>query len=161
MTDITYTWPDFEKQIATLCENIQTSNWKPEYIVGITRGGLIPATVLSHCLQIKMYSLDISLRDNYEVESNCWMAEDAYNGKNILIIDDINDTGKTFSWLCNDWQSSCMPGDLYTWDTIWNQSTRFGVLINNFSSNFKKVRYSSINLQKTNEWINFPWENLT
>ena len=28
-----------------------------------------------------------------ESESNAWMSEDAYNGKNILIVDDINDTG--------------------------------------------------------------------
>ena len=38
----------------------------------------------------------VSLRDDdHGSESNAWMSEDAYNGKNILIVDDINDTGAT------------------------------------------------------------------
>ena len=29
--------------------------------------------------------------------------------KNILIVDDINDTGATFEWLVNDWKQSVCP----------------------------------------------------
>ena len=55
-----------------------------------------------------MHTLDVRLRDADGIgpESNAWLAEFAGNGKNILIVDDINDTGATFEWIKNDWHSS-------------------------------------------------------
>ena len=53
--------------------------WRPDYIVGLTRGGLIPSVLISHCLNIPMHTLNVSLRDNDAApESNLWMAEDAF-----------------------------------------------------------------------------------
>ena len=37
--------------------------WRPDYIVGVTRGGLIPAVMMSHYTGIKMHTLDVRLRD--------------------------------------------------------------------------------------------------
>ena len=37
--------------------------------------------------------------------------------KNILIVDDINDTGATFNWIKEDWPSGCLP-----MDTRWGSS---------------------------------------
>lgn len=148
-------------------------NWRPDYIVGLTRGGLIPAVMMSHTLDIPMHTLKVSLRDNADTESNLWMAEDAYgytpkedgywsprNKKNILIIDDINDTGATLDWIINDWQSSCLPHSDW-WDTIWGNSVRFAVLIDNQSSKFsRKVNYcgKEINKAERDVWIVYPWE---
>ena len=71
-----------------------TDNWKPDYIVGITRGGNVPAYYYFNMTSIRCEALKVSLRDDScESESNAWMAEDAFNNKNILIVDDINDTG--------------------------------------------------------------------
>ena len=36
------------------------------------------------------------------------MSEDAYNGKNILIVDDINDTGAVIPLDSSDWPQSCI-----------------------------------------------------
>ena len=65
--------------------------------------------VLCRFLLIIMNSLDISLRDSGDCVSNLGMAEDAFNGKNILIVDDINDQGSTVNWIKNDWPSGCLP----------------------------------------------------
>lgn len=154
-------------------------NWKPDYIVGLTRGGLIPATMLSHYLEVPMHTLNVSLRDSVMgPESNLWMAEDAFGyvpmderqadaidqsadrAKKILIVDDINDSGATLDWIKDDWQGSCLPNNK-AWDSIWHNSVRFAVLINNEASNFKQVDYvgKEINKLETPAWVVFPWEN--
>lgn len=150
-------------------------NWRPDYIVGLTRGGLIPAVIMSHNLDIPMHTLKVSLRDDNDTESNCWMAEDAYGyggafegkpiydefkQKNILILDDINDTGATLDWIIQDWQRSCLPNS-ERWNDVWGNNVRFAVLIDNASSKFsRKVDYCAkeINKAERDVWIVYPWE---
>jgi len=151
-------------------------NWRPDYIVGLTRGGLVPAVMMSHTLDIPMHTLKVALRDNVDTESNCWMAEDAFgyadNGlkedprwskdrqKNILIIDDINDTGATLDWIIQDWQASCIPNSPH-WADVWGHNVRFAVCIDNLSSKFSRaVDYcgTEINKAEKDVWIVFPWE---
>jgi len=144
-------------------------NWKPELIIGITRGGAIPAVMLSHYLNVPMHTLNVSLRDGeLGPESNCWMSEDAYgyksqdnqDPKKILIVDDINDSGATLNWIKEDWQSSCIPGDTDRWNSVWGNTTRFAVMINNEASDFKDVNYMGQHINKFENpvWCVFPWE---
>ena len=67
----------FKGLILKICRDVSNSGWRPDYIVGITRGGLIPAVMISHYLGVPMKSLDVSLRDGGDCVSNCGMAEDA------------------------------------------------------------------------------------
>ena len=166
--------------VSKICRDISVDSWKPDYVIGLTRGGLIPATMISHYLNIPMHTLKVSLRDDVDTESNCWMAEDALgyiplenrqeNGgwsslpskrKNILIVDDINDTGATLNWIMQDWQSSCMPEDK-GWSSVWNQNVKFAVLVDNLSSQCNvKMDYIGFEVNKAEKdvWIDFPWEN--
>lgn len=134
--------------------------WKPDYVVGLTRGGLVPALYISHYLDIPMHTLKVSLRDDSNgAESNLWMAEDAFYGKNILIVDDINDSGATLQWIKKDWPCGVFPSD-ERWNHIWNNTVRFAVLVGNEASEFKEVDYASeiINKLEKNVWCVFPWE---
>ena len=82
--------------------------------------------------------------------------------KNILIIDDINDSGKTFNWIVNDWQSSCLPDNLDIWKQIWGKSVRFAALTENLSSEFELVSYYADTVNKAEEdvWLVYPWEDV-
>ncbi len=151
--------------VSKIARDITISNWKPDYVVGLTRGGLIPAVMLSHYFLIPMHTLGVSLRDQLGGESNLWMAEDAFgyntdSKKNILIVDDINDTGATFNWIVNDWKSSCFPDDP-NWNNVWNQTVKFAVLVDNLSSDFQyRMDYvgMEVNKAENNVWVDFPWE---
>jgi hypoxanthine phosphoribosyltransferase len=156
-----YEYIHIHDMVANIVSQMYKDNWRPDYVVGLTRGGLIPAVVMSNLYHIPMETLKVSLRDSdTESESNLWMSEDAYNGKNILILDDINDTGATLDWIINDWQGSCHPSDAH-WSNVWGNNVRFAVLIDNLSSNFSRtVDYSAkeINKAEKDVWIVYPWE---
>ena len=153
-------WNDVEKHVNNLAVQLYKDNWKPDYIVGLHSGGNIPAVLLGKMLDIKTYSLDVRLRDGGGdgPESNAWMAEDAYNFKKILVVDDINDTGATINWVKNDWPANALPLDP-RWYKIWGDTVRFAVMIDNEASE-AHVNYSAVNINKAekDEWIVFPWE---
>ena len=165
MKKIYYTAKQTEGQVLEILRQMQKDNWKPDYVVGITRGGLVPANMISQYLGVPMHALHVSLRDGNEkdCESNCWMSEDAYgylaDPKKILIVDDINDSGATLNWIKRDWIGSCLPQE-EKWDSIWNDSTRFAVLVDNQDSQFNDINYAAEEINKAEEdcWIIFPWE---
>jgi len=143
-----------------LCRQISQSRWQPDYVVGLTRGGLTPAVMLSQYLDVPMYTLKVSLRDGaeHDCESNLWMSADAGLGKNILIVDDINDTGATMDWIRKDWASGNTTA---SWDSIWNHSVKFAVIVDNLASDCgTKMDYSSLEINKAQDpsWVDFPWE---
>jgi hypoxanthine phosphoribosyltransferase len=173
MKKIYYTDQDISGFVHNIIREMHRDGWRPDYIIGLTRGGLIPANMLSQYLEIPMQTLKVSLRDSQsELESNLWMAEDAFGypehdvigggdrRKNILVVDDINDTGATLNWIKQDWQSGCLPND-ERWNEVWNQNVRFAVLVDNQASDFQDINYSGTEINKTEDpaWYIFPWEN--
>ena len=163
MTKQYLTYNDVQNYALAIGREILLSDWRPDYIVGITRGGLLPATLLSQFLKIPMVSLDVSLRDNtmeMGPTSNAWMSQDAFESKNILVVDDINDTGATLEWIMDDWKSGCMPHHV-KWKTIFGDNVRFAVIVDNESSEYNGVSYSGLEINKAENdvWIDFPWED--
>jgi len=79
MKKIYLTWDDINNLVDKLAEEILSTPTQPLYITGLPRGGLIPAVILSHKLNIPFISID-------KIQST-----------NILIVDDIADSGETLS----------------------------------------------------------------
>lgn len=189
MNKVYHTDRDVRSWVHSIIREMNNQNWRPDYVVGLTRGGLIPAVMISQYLGCRMETLNVSLRDSTGgPESNLWMAEDAFGyiptdertdaeieismlpvkgdtsdpkkRKKILVVDDINDTGATLDWIKQDWPSGCLPDDP-AWNNIWNNNVRFAVLVNNEASNFKDVDYVGTSINKLEDpcWVVFPWEN--
>jgi len=148
---------EIETGVLDIVSQMYSDDWRPDYIVGVTRGGLIPAVLMSHYTGIRMETIDVRLRDSENSpEHALWMAEDAGAGKRILILDDINDTGETFKWIVKDWEESNPPAD---WVDVWGNNVRFAAIIDNVPSKFD-VDYTSIEINKAEDpaWIVFPFE---
>jgi len=148
-----YSWADIEKMCNQLINQLYKDDWKPDYIVGITRGGNVPATILSNMTGIRCEALKVALRDGESGKSGDsieWMALDALEGKKILIVDDINDTGATFKWISNDWKLN------------GQDNVRFATLTENLSSEFDGVNYwcDEVNKAEKDVWLVYPWENV-
>ncbi|OGG57937.1 hypothetical protein A2853_03360 [Candidatus Kaiserbacteria bacterium RIFCSPHIGHO2_01_FULL_55_17] len=85
------TWEELQNEIKNLAMKI---NYTPDIVVGIIRGGLIPARLLSnelnvknmHCLTVKKVGADRKVMTD--------ILEDV-SGKKILLVEDMLETGKS------------------------------------------------------------------
>lgn len=122
---IQISWEDFGKVLKELKQKIINSGKKYKYVYGIPRGGVIIALYLSHKLNLKYLTLQHDYLDDYNIEE-------------VLIVDDIADTGETLKEFMNF--------DIATiYRTPWSK-------IN--------PTYSVWNKTNKDTWIIFPWENL-
>lgn len=85
------TWETLEKEVRALAEKIADT---PDIIIGITRGGLVPARLLSTYLGVKkMHCLSV-VRINEERKVVIEITEDL-QGKKVLLVEDMLETGRS------------------------------------------------------------------
>ncbi len=94
------TWKKIYDMLLSQAEKIRQSGFKPDVIVGITKGGWIPARVLSDLLEIPdlvtvrvEFYLGVAETRNKPVLTQGVSA--VVTGKKALIVDDVADTGKS------------------------------------------------------------------
>ncbi|MCD6275185.1 MAG: phosphoribosyltransferase [Thermoplasmata archaeon] len=93
-------WRDIENWSKDVVRRMASSGYQPEIVVGLARGGLVPARLISDYLNIK---------DLYAVKTEHWgvtatpdgqakLAQGlqvSIEGKKVLVVDDITDTGQS------------------------------------------------------------------
>jgi xanthine phosphoribosyltransferase len=91
------------KPIDAVIRRITEITFKDKFdlIVGIARGGIIPATLLQQVLQIDLEFLWLNFRNDaqepqHEEPILLKPITFAYEGKSILLVDDRSNSGKTF-----------------------------------------------------------------
>ena len=84
-------WQTVESEITALSQKITD---KPDSIIGITRGGVIPARLLSSKLNVKKMHC-ISVVKNGDARSVVTEITEDLNGKKILLVEDILETGRS------------------------------------------------------------------
>jgi uncharacterized protein len=156
------TFSDCESHVDKICKSIVKSHWTPDYIVGLSRGGLVPGVMISHWLNVPFKPLEVSLRDGGYRKSSKFLSKEAQYGRNILIVDDINDSGKTFNWIINDWETTISQKRGHSLEDAWNNNVRFAVLINKIESGCDvSIDYFGADNScdsSPKEWYSFPWE---
>jgi hypoxanthine phosphoribosyltransferase len=140
---------DFLRDIEGVAQRIEQGGWRPDFLVGIGRGGLAPAAYLSHRLDVPLLSVDHSSKvsgfaDELLVKLAALLAE----GKRVLFVDDINDSGSTINYLR---EAVLRHGD--------TGGLRFAVLIDNRRS-LATVDYRARTIDRSvnKDWFVFPWE---
>lgn len=155
-TIIDYDYDDFRAGIDHIAKSITASGWTPDYIVGIVRGGSIPAVYLSHSLKVPVVMVAWNTRDEtiFGKECNTWIPEDLHDGKKILIVDDIVDGGDTIRELLDDWSKSTAGiGDLPV------DNLRVAAMYYNTAQDVVVDFYHcTIDRNEDPRWIVFPWE---
>ncbi len=156
---LSLSWQDIQHLAQELARQIQTSDWRPDLVIGVDRGGLVPSVMLSHYLNVPHASVKVSLRDGGECESLTWAPEMVLDGKNILLVDDINDSGATQAWLKEDWASSVAGVDHMFTENFWHDEIRWASLVDNEASDeTSDFAGMSVNKLENDVWIDFPWE---
>lgn len=93
------TWTRFEQLVRQLAIQIEAD--EPQIILGIARGGLIPATVVSFMLRRELYPVRLTRRLNDTVvrPQPTWLVRppDKVRGRRVVIVDEIADSGKTIA----------------------------------------------------------------
>ena len=145
-----YTWAQIHKMSTHLADLVEPKFYN--FIIGVSRGGCIPATIISHKLDIPMIPITVSTRDHTgEMIPDFPIGHgdgvnyiDKYR---FLVVDDINDTGHTFKRISEIMRHR---GATYT---------DYAVLIDNKPSEFEVHYYAEkIDKSKDPAWIVYPWE---
>lgn len=126
------TWEHYDEMLNKLYRRVQDQNY--DMIIGVTRGGLVPAVQLSHLLGVPMGTVQYQLRDGNG--SMHIISQQGY--QKALIVDDICDTGDTIRGLSEVFKN-----------------TDFAVLIDKTGDSMVKYRAEYF---EADDWVVFPWE---
>jgi len=143
-------YPEFVADVHAVAEALQRDGWRPDHIVGIGRGGLVPAVYLSHRTGISLLSVDYSSGvPSFAEELMENLAAATREGRTILLVDDINDSGRTIEAL----RKSLLDHGAVA------ECARVAVLIDNVRST-ARVDYRSRTIDRSSDkrWFVFPWE---
>ncbi|MEJ7934712.1 phosphoribosyltransferase family protein [Sphingobium sp. AN558] len=134
--------------IDMLADDLAQDAWQPDFIVGVGRGGLAPATWLSHRTGVPMLSVDLSAGvAAFGEDLLALLAERTAGGERLLFVDDINDSGRTIAGL----RRALLKAGA--------DNARFAVLIDNVTSTMQvDYRGEWIDRTVTRDWFVFPWE---
>ncbi len=126
---------------------IKESGFHPEIIIAISRGGMVPARILSDALNVPVvYTIRISFYSAVGIRKETPEITQPLSvdisGKKVLLIDDISDSGNSLA-LANKYLLSFNPSQIKTATIHFKPGSIF------------KPDYF---YKTTNAWIVYPWE---
>lgn len=145
---ITYlSWDDVENLSKKLAENIRTSSFVPDMLIGIAIGGLVPLTLLARDTGVRNVTT-ITAR-SYEGTSQkqliiTHIPNVDLSGKRVLLVDEIADSGVTQKTLA----------ELLVRDYGVAEVKTATLVINSAHCTLRPDFW----VKETDAWIHFPWE---
>ena len=93
-------WSRLGELLIRMAEKI-AADWRPEIVVGIAKGGVVPGVFLSSAFRVDFLPVKLSSRQNGEIVSErpIWhvLPTEHVRGKQVLLVDDIVLAGRTLS----------------------------------------------------------------
>lgn len=142
-----YSWNKVLCDVYELVRKVKDSNYMPDYIITFYRNGMLPALIFAYQFKIKDFLLLKRHRDSSSfLEEAYWedlthFVKMPFGSKNILILDDIYDTGKTIE-------------EVRKRIEIFHPKI---AVIDCKEDKLNKVDYY-INIVRKDVWIHYPWE---
>ena len=143
------TWPKFGDASRELAQQVADSQWIPDIILAIARGGLLPAGALGYALSIKNvfvisveYYTGIGETLDFPVMLPPQLNLVDIKDKKILVVDDVADTGHTLK-------------AVQDFITVGVGDVRIAVIYEKPAS-IVKCDYV---WRRTDRWIDFPWSD--
>lgn len=135
-------YEEISRGVEALCNLIDSSpdGWRPDAIVAVVRGGLVPATHICHYFNRPIYFI-----------YNDVLLDKLVGHQRVLIVDEINDTGRAFQRI-RDGIFGKPPNDTL--------DVRYGVLYTRHTTRFKADYFLDYEpyFLNTPAWQHFPWE---
>lgn len=142
------TWEQVEKITDELAEKIKASGFSPDYIIGLTIGGLIPLYFIVRKLKSKGNFLTIAVSSYNKSKKGdlkiSYLPEVDLNNKKILLVDEIAGTGDTLKEISNVLIDKYKAGELKT--------TTLVVLKNS------QLYPDWYGMEEQGDWVVFPWD---
>ncbi len=140
-------WETIDKGAGIIASKILQSGFKPDIIVGILRGGIIPARIIADKLGVDdLTTMEIKLYKSRGIRGDRPYLRQPpllpLTNKKILIIDDVSDSGLTLQ-LAVEASNLFMPGEIRTASIYIKPWTKF---------------VPDYYAYTTEAWIVFPWE---
>jgi len=147
------TWDDINICLDILSDKLEKIVFNK--IVGISRGGLIPATLLSYRFNKPICSLQWQLRDldkkrDYE---NLLKILRCSTNEGILIVDDLIDTGNTIKEI-DKYIKELKTQYQYNWPKIYYCVC---IIQTNFNQKYNETLLYGM-VKNEEGWIDFPWD---
>ncbi|TQL49664.1 phosphoribosyltransferase [Ornithinicoccus hortensis] len=141
------TWDLFGTACRELAQQVADSGFEPEILIAVARGGLLPGGGLSYALGVKLTDA-INVEFYTDVHETLpdpvllapMLDTDSINGKRLLVVDDVADSGRTLALVLDLLQSH-------------GAETRSAVLYAKSPS----VVAPDYVWRRTDDWIVFPW----
>ena len=150
-------YDDMHQLLNSMFRSMAKDKYKPDLIVGITRGGLIPAVHVSHYFDVPMTTIQYSLRDHTSISDNLIpysILRAMSDKKQVLFVDDICDEGHT---LFNIYEDIDKHISLHSLD---KSTTKSAVLHHNLGATLFTPDYCGMEINKVEDpvWIIYPYE---
>ena len=92
-------WNDFHGLVKALA--VAVAPWRPDMALPVLRGGAYPGALLAHILQIEVYPVRLSRRQDDVVvhQTPRWLVEPpaAVRGRRVLVVDEMCSSGQTLA----------------------------------------------------------------
>jgi hypoxanthine phosphoribosyltransferase len=153
-------YDDMNAMLNKMYRDMAIEGYKPDVVVGLTRGGLIPAVHFSHYFDVPMVAFKYSLRDHPGTDPIEKLIELTGQYANILIVDDICDEGHTLHEIFEAMKTAPGVVDPAGMGMMIEMFFKTAVLQHNLGATLFEPDYAGEEINKVEkpEWIVYPFE---